>query len=426
MLDAIEVPMRIPPVYEVLDNQRTGKRYDYYTIKGGRGSAKSESIGRRLLLDGIEEPRKIVCGREFQSSIKESVYDMLGDFVSTYKLDKFYNVLKTEIIAKNRTSFSFVGLRHSINSIKSMYDVDDFWGEEAQTFSENTLKILLPTIRKPRSRLFFTMNPDLEEDASYQMLVVNPPPNTLVLTVNHDQNPYFPDRLRALMEQDKAKDYQRYLNVWEGHCRASVEGAIYGQALQKATDEGRIGEFPYDSRYPVSVFLDIGWADNTSLWFLQFVNHQPRAIDCYQSQFQKTPHYIQVMNERGYTYNKICLPHDAENEHANADRTWMQIFRQAFPNANVYSGKRQAIELRLEATKNMFDMIFFHKAGTVDGRSALAHYHYATDPNTGKSTREPFHGPESNYSDAFGYMCLEMKEPSKPIVRKKTSIYSGQ
>jgi len=270
------------------------------------------------------------------------------------------------------------------------------------------------------------MNADLEEDPAYQMLVVNPPPDFIVRKVNYTDNPFASAVLEPQREKMRLEDPEKFRNVYLGFPRQAVEGAIFAQALQKATDEGRIGEFPYDSRYPVSVFLDIGWADNTSLWFLQFVNHQPRAIDCYQSQFQKTPHYIQVMNERGYTYNKICLPHDAENEHANADRTWMQIFRQAFPNANVYSGKRQAIELRLEATKNMFDMIFFHKAGTVDGRSALAHYHYATDPNTGKSTREPFHGPESNYSDAFGYMCLEMKEPSKPVVRNKTSIYSGQ
>lgn len=416
-----DVEMRMPPVYKALEED-----YDYYVIKGGRGSAKSESVGRKLLLDGIEAPRKIVCGREFQTSIKESVYDMLGDFISTYKLDDFYKILKTEIRAINGTSFSFAGLHHNINSIKSMYDVDRFWGEEAQVFSANTLKILLPTIRKNGSKLFFTMNPDLEEDPPYQMLVINPPPKTLVLTVNYNKNPYFPERLRLLMEKNKEENYEEYLHIWEGHCRAAVEGAILANELQKARDEGRIGAFPYDPRYPVSAFFDLGWADNTSIWFVQFISGRARVIDCYQNQFQRTDHYIQVMNEKKYTYDRICLPHDANNEHPNADRTWLQIVVKAFPNARVYAGERRAVELRIEATKNMFPSLDIDKEKCADGLSALAHYHFKIDPATGKTTREPFHGPESNYADAFGYMCLEMKEPSKKKEkRKKSSIYVG-
>ena len=410
----------IPPVFQPLT-----EKHRYKVLKGGRGSGKSESVGRYLLAKGAEKKRKIVCGREFQSSIKDSVYDMLKDFISLYQLESFYQVLNSEIRGKNGTTFSFVGLHHNISSIKSMYDVDIFWGEEAQTFSANSLTLLLPTIRAEDSELIFTMNPELEEDPPYQMLVVDPPPDTLIITANYADNPYFPDNLRALMEHDKAKDYERYLNVWEGQCRASVEGAIYAQALAKARDERRIGAVPYDDRYPVSCFWDIGWADNTSIWFLQTFNHEFRVIGCYQSQFQKTPHYVKVLQDKGYRYDRICLPHDSENEHANADRTWIQIVRSSFPNANVYSGKRQAIEMRLEATKNMFDLLKID-TGCKDGLSALAHYHYATDPATGKTTREPFHGPESNYADAFGYMCLEMQEPQKKRELKKKPIYVSQ
>ena len=412
------------------DRLRKKQKYDYFTIKGGRGGGKSESVGRKLLVGGIEEKRKIVCGREIQSSIKESVYDMLGDFISTYGFmhngRPFYNVLKTEIRAINGTAITFAGLRHNINSIKSMYDVDDFWGEEAQVFSYNTLSILLPTIRKDGSRLYFTMNPELEDDPSYQTLVVVPPPKTLVLTCNYPDNPYFPDRLRHLMEKDEREHPERHRHIWLGHCKASVEGAIYAEYLQRATDQKRIGDFPYDDRYPVSAFVDIGWNDNTSIWFLQFVDHKPRVIASYQNQFQKTPHYVDVFEKTKYRFDRIVLPHDANNEHANADRTWLQIFKASFPNANVSAGKRQAVELRLEATKNMFDLLYFNKEGTIDGRSALGHYHFAVNPETGRQTKEPFHGEESNYADAFGYMCLELKTPSAPKKqKKKSSIYSG-
>jgi len=294
-----------------------------------------------------------------------------------------------------------------------MHNIKRFWVEEAQSSSQHSLDVLFPTVRMEGSEFYFTMNADLEEDPAYQMLVVNPPPDFIVRKVNYTDNPFASEVLVPQREKMRLEDPEKFRNVYLGFPRQAVEGAIFAQALQKASDDKRIADFPYDARYPVSVFMDIGWADNTSLCFLQFVNHQARVIDCYQSQFEKTPHYVQIMNDKKYIYNKICLPHDAENEHANADRTWMQIFRQAFPNTTVYSGKRQAIELRLEATKNMFDTLHFNKETTTDLRSALAHYHYATDPNTGKSTREPFHGPESNYSDAFGYMCLEMKEPTK-------------
>lgn len=228
------------------------------------------------------------------------------------------------------------------------------------------------------------------------------------------------------MEDQKKKNYQKYLEIWEGHCKAAVEGAIYAEALQKARDEGRIGDYPYDSRYPVSVFFDIGWGDHTSICFIQFIQGRLRFIDAYQNQFQKTPHYVGVLQEKKYNYDRIVLPHDGDNEHANADRTWVQIVRSAFPNANVYAGERRAVALRLEATKNMFDTVEINKPKCQDLLSALAHYHFAIDPVTGKTTREPFHGNESNYADSFGYACLEAKAPSKPRIKREASpIYRG-
>jgi len=142
-----------------------------FCLEDGTVTHNSESVARYCLIKGMEKPRKIVCGREIQASIKESVYDMLVSFINMYHLESFYRVLKTEIIGENGTTFSFVGLRHNIASIKSMYDVDIFWGEEAQTFSANSLTVLLPTVRAKGSELIFTMNPELEEDPAYEILV---------------------------------------------------------------------------------------------------------------------------------------------------------------------------------------------------------------------------------------------------------------
>lgn len=405
----VTVPVKIPKIFKGIHLP-----YRYKVFYGGRGSGKSQSVARYLLLAGKEQKLKILCAREYQTSIKESVKQLLEELIQELKMEDFYKVQTGEIIGVNGTSFIFAGLHHNIANIKSMHDVNKCWVEEAQVVSDFSWSILIPTIRAEGSEIILTLNPELEEDPTYQRFIADPPPNALIVKVNYTDNPYFTSVLEAEKELLKRKNYEAYLHIWEGKPLAAVEGAIYSIELQKARDSGRIGKFRYDDRYPVSCFWDLGWADNTSIWFLQVINHEFRVIDAYQSQFQKTPHYVQILQERKYRYDRIVLPHDAEAEHANADRTWLQIVRAAFPNVKVYAGKRQAIETRLEATKNMFGLISIDKEHCTDGLNALARYHYAVDPTTGKSTREPFHGPESNYADAFGYMCLEMVEQPKP------------
>ena len=448
-----EVTIRIPPVFKAIDpiyiddgveisydellkimheDPEKGKKllkkqkYDYYVIKGGRGSAKSESVGRKLLIKGMASPRKIVCGREFQSSIKESVYDMLADFISTYNLDTFYNVLKTEIRGVNGTTISFVGLRHSINSIKSMHDVDDFWGEEAQTFSANTLKILLPTIRKDGSSLYFTMNPDLEEDPAYQMLVANPPPKTLVLTVNYDQNPYFPERLRHLMEKDKNEDYERYLNIWEGKCRAAVEGAIFAKELQKATEERRITDVPYEKTKPVDLYFDLGRSDLTSIWFHQQISFESRLLRYYENGGEHFSHYIQYLKSLPYAYGTIYLPHDAENELLSSTKTIKQQALDAFPGVRIVVIPRIPQKaLAIDSARGMMDTCYFDKTLCADGLSHLRKYHYKTDPETGKISREPEHDVHSNCADSFMAIGQARIPERKKLEKKNKSIYVG-
>lgn len=390
MSNNLPVEMKIPPVYRALD-----QHYDYYVIKGGRGSAKSESIGRKLLLKGIQSKRKIVCGREFQSSIKESVYDMLGDFISTYKLSSFYNVLKTEIRALNGTTFSFTGLRHSINSIKSMYDVDDFWGEEAQTFSASTLNILLPTIRKAGSSLYFSMNPVLEEDPAYQMLVVNPPPNTLVLEVNYDQNPYFPDRLRKLMERDKEQDYEKYLNIWEGKCKQAVEGAIFARQLEKAAEEGRItDDVEYNKSVRVHTWWDIGKANKTAIWIGQYVGMQWRLLECIVGFGRDLEDYLADLESRPYTYGTHYLPHDARHDRFGMQRSVEEQVQARLGNVEVVERVTHKINA-IEAAKAIMPICVFHKSGCADGLYNMRRYAYKVHEN-GTVSQEPDH----EYSDA--------------------------
>lgn len=410
------IEMEIPKVYSPLDED-----YDYFSIIGGRGSAKSESVARKLLLRGMQQKRKIVCGREFQSSIKESVYDMLGDFISTYNLHKFYNVLKTEIRANNGTTFSFVGLHHNINSIKSMYDVDEFWGEEAQTFSAETLTILLPTIRKDGARCYFTMNPILEEDPAYQMLVVDPPPKTKVLKVNYDQNPFFPERLRQLMEKDKSQDYGKYLHIWEGQCLPAVEGAVYKDEMQRVQDEDRIKNVPWERSKPVDVFFDLGRSDLTAIWIAQVVGYEYRILRFHSDNRKHFSEYIKYLQNLEYTYGTIYLPHDAAYEQLAAEKTVEAQARESFNNVQVLP--RISVQKGIEAARNIFPRCVFDKDNCADGLSHLRRYAYKFDPETGKISREPEHNIHSHGADAFRYMALALTEENTKVFKPKPVRY---
>ena len=416
-----EVIIKIPPAFKCI-----WERHRYKVFKGGRGSGKSESVARYLLTRGMENPLKIVCGREFQSSIKESVYDMLTSFIDLYDLGSFYKVLKTEIIGANGTTFSFVGLRHNIASIKSMFDVDIFWGEEAQTFSANSLTVLLPTIRAEGSELIFTMNPDLEEDPAYQMLVVDPPPDTVVTTVNYMDNPYFPDNLRALMESEKKKDYQKYLNVWEGHCKAAIDGAIFAKELEKATEERRITDVPYEKTKPVDLYFDLGRSDLTSIWFHQQVGFENRLLRYYENGGEHFSHYIQFIKSLPYAYGTIYLPHDAENELLSATKTIRQQAQDAFPGVRIVVIPRIPQKaLAIDAARGMMDTCYFDKTHCADGLSHLRKYHYKTDAETGRVSREPEHDIHSNCADSFMSIGQARIPERRKIDKPRKSIYAG-
>lgn len=199
----------------------------YKVIHGGRGSGKSWSAGRALLMRGTRSPVRILCAREFQNSLNESVHRLLAGQVEELSLADFYTVRKTTITGANGTAFVFAGLRHNISKIKSFEGADIVWVEEAQTVSKHSWDVLIPTIRRPGSEIWVTFNPDLEEDDVYRRFVVRPIPGSIVVSVTWADNPWFPEELRAEKDHLRARDLEAYYNVWEGRCRSCVTGALW-------------------------------------------------------------------------------------------------------------------------------------------------------------------------------------------------------
>jgi PBSX family phage terminase large subunit len=202
-------------------------RSRYKVVYGGRGSSKSWSVARALLLRGAQEPLRILCAREFQSSLAESSHRLLADQVVELGLSDFYTVHKKTITGANGTMFYFAGLRLHVSKIKSFEGIDIVWVEEGQNVSKQSYDVLIPTIRKPRSEIWVTFNPDLEEDDAWQRFVVRPQKDSTVQNMNWNHNPWLPEELRREKDDLKARDLEAYDNVWEGHCRSHIPNALW-------------------------------------------------------------------------------------------------------------------------------------------------------------------------------------------------------
>ena len=172
----------------------------YKCAWGGRGSSKSWSFARALLVLGVKQPTRVLCAREFQNSISQSVHKLLSDQIIDLRLESFYEITQNTIRGQNGTEFAFVGLKNNVANIKSYEGVDICWVEEAQSVSKTSWNVLIPTIRKEQSEIWVTFNPELETDETYQRFVVSPPENCLSVKVNWQDNPWFPDTLK--LEKD--------------------------------------------------------------------------------------------------------------------------------------------------------------------------------------------------------------------------------
>ena len=175
------IPLKLPQKVDFLF-----KPMRYKVLHGGRGSGKSHSIAKSLLVKGSNETLRILCGREVQDSIKDSVHRLLSDQIELLGMRDFYTITENEIRGANGTLFSFTGFHHnSIGKLKSYEGYDILWVEEAQTVSEKSWKVMLPTIRKPNSEIWVSFNPDLEDDPTYQRFVINTPDNCISVAVSY-------------------------------------------------------------------------------------------------------------------------------------------------------------------------------------------------------------------------------------------------
>jgi phage terminase large subunit len=216
----VELPKKLIPVF--------AKKYRYRGAYGGRGSGKSYNFAKMLAIRGYQQPLKILCARELQNSIKDSVHhEIVSAIESEPWLKDAYEWGESYIRGKNGTSFIFKGLRHNAREIKSTAGVDICWVEEAEVVSEKSWSTLIPTIRSPGSEIWLTWNPEDSESATNKRFVLNPPDDCKIVEMNFCDNPWFPEELEAERLHDLKYRPDTYGHIWEGECLEITEAQVF-------------------------------------------------------------------------------------------------------------------------------------------------------------------------------------------------------
>jgi phage terminase large subunit len=382
----------------------------YKVARGGRGSAKSWSFARAQLILGANRPLRILCTREVQKSVKDSVHRLLSDQIVNLGLAGFYQIQDTTIKGKNGTQFIFSGLSDQTSeSIKSYAGIDIVWVEEAKNVSERSWKILLPTIRKEGSEIWVTYNPELETDTTHVRFALNPPDDCISVVMNYTDNPWFnPDPLKpSVLEMERRSslklDPQGYPNTWEGKTKPAVTGAIYYEEMSKAESAGQICRAPYDPLLKVHVIFDLGWNDAMAISLVQRLRSEIRIIEYHEDSHKTLDHYSAWLKEKRYNWGTVYLPHDGAHSDFKTGKSSVQIMQAL--GWSVALTPSISIEAGIKLVRLRFGQMFFNKGGTVRLVECLKRYRRQINKQTNEAG-QPLHDEFSHGADNLRYVAI--------------------
>lgn len=201
-------------------------RYKIYY--GGRGGGKSWGFAIALILLSYEKKLRILCTREYQRSIKDSVHKLLTDTIGKLNLTPYFKVTERQIkCSRTGSEFIFLGTHHNASEIKSTEGINICWVEEAQSVSAESWDVLIPTIRAEKSEIWVSFNPFEENAPTYQRFVVNPPSNAIVRKVNYYDNPYINETLLDEIERSRKAYPDDFAHIWLGECKRISDALIF-------------------------------------------------------------------------------------------------------------------------------------------------------------------------------------------------------
>ena len=376
----------------------------YKVAYGGRGSGKSWSIAQLLVMQAFTQRKRVLCAREIQRSIEDSVIQLLADTIERMGLQAFFEVQKTQILGRNGSRFFFAGLRSNVTKIKSFEGIDIVWVEEAESVTNQSWDTLIPTIRKQGSEIWVSFNPLDEFDATYQRFVITPPPDAYVVKVNWSDNPWFPVELEKERVHLQATNPDLYEHVWEGNPFANKDGAYYVKFINLA----QVSSVPIEPALAVNTAWDLGVSDATAIWFFQVHGREVRFVDYYEASGEGLQHYVQHLHAwrqtHGVIFGRHIAPHDIRVRELGSGQSRLETARglgiefDVAPSVPLADG--------IEQVRNLLPNAWFDEARCAQGLRMLRNYRKEWDDARQTYKSKPLHDLTSHAADAMRYAAI--------------------
>ena len=410
----VEVPRKLKPLL-------FPKRYK--GAYGGRGGAKSHFFAEQALVACYREAKRVVCIREVQDSIRDSVRQLLLDKIAKLGLGGFFRPLESEIRGMNGSLIIFKGMQsYNAETIKSLEAYDIAWVEEAQTLSQRSLDMLRPTIRKPGSELWFSWNPRYKTDPVDRFFRHGVNEEAVSVLVNWRDNPWFPEVLRKDMQRDFETDIDKAEHVWNG-AYGSSEGAILSRWVNEAVREGRIhDDVRFDPLGPgIEVSSDIGFRDTASWWYWQRTFGGFRVLKYEgESGLDADDWILRIQMTLGSLgkLGRIWLPHDARAKTFQSKHSTVEKFLLAFGGDRVAVVPQTKKLDQISAARKVIKTTEFHKTECDAGLDGLLAWEFEWNDDNNVFSKEPLHNWASHPGDAFAYGA-QMMEEHRPEEKKR-------
>ena len=418
-----DLRIEVAPIYEPLLSPSR-----YKAIYGGRGKGGSHFFADQVIAYSMSERMDIICLREIQLSIAESVKKLIEKKIDGYGLGKLFRILDTHIVSPYGGRIGFQGMQnHTAESIKSLEGYRIAYLEEANKFSERSLQLLRPTIRwedKPRglaSEIWAVWNPDKPDDPIDAFFRGNDredgdPPfvkrdDAIVVEASYEDNPWFPDVLRREMEEDRRRDPDKYAHVWLGKYWTRSDARVFKNWREDKFElpDTTIYRCGADWGFSVdpSVFVKSALVENTL-----YIEHEAYQVGC---EIPDTPDlFMSVPDAEKWP----CVADSARPE------TISYMQKHGFPKMYAATKGKNSVEEGIIFLQGLDIVVHPRCKRVID---ELSKYAYKIDRDTDKIL--PVLEDKNNHTiDAIRYSCEGLRRGRR--LAKKTTVtellYDGE
>lgn len=338
-----------------------------FLLEDGTVTHNSWSCARALLIMASQRPLRVLCCREIQNSLKESVHKLLSDQIDALGLSDHFDIMESEIRGKyHRSQFIYTGLeKQTKESMKSFEAIDIAWVEEAANVSKASWNILEPTIRKAGSEIWITFNPNMDTDETYIRFVVSPPPEAWVCEMNWRDNLWTSRESEMARASMLARSKEEYEHVYEGKPKTAAEGAVYQREVSDLVSQGRYTFIPYDPRLRVHTVWDMGWNDACTIHLVQTDLSAIRIIGYLEGRGVRTDEWAALLKAMPLNWGWDWIPHDGFH---NSRQTGMSDYDILLKSGRRVKPKGSGIpeigEVQgMTVLRHTFPRLYLHKGG---------------------------------------------------------------